>query len=225
MRRGILLSSFLLLLLIFLSVIILIEGSGEVRVYKYNYDRRKAVQYALENANEGKDYQNLFSEDCTNFVSFSLQAGGWPMKEPPFWYYLLPHIWPFSWLRNHYWFFHSKDDHSRSWTVVTDFSEFIQISGRGAKIFLGNEPNEVKNKIKELLKEKKVKEGDIIQRIGGGCPGHTMIITEIKEEMLKISYHSPNTKNQELEEFLKKYLEKCPRAEYYLYLLEDYFNE
>ena len=49
----------------------------------YTYDRRRAVQYAERWWNEFNPAYNRFTDDCTNFISQCLHAGGIPMWGSP----------------------------------------------------------------------------------------------------------------------------------------------
>lgn len=76
-------------------------------------NRRKVAAYALKYATSpSSNYRFISSNDCTNFVSQALRAGGWYMKDgksnsEKAWYYrwrgLLPDEWAHSWtVANHF---------------------------------------------------------------------------------------------------------------------------
>lgn len=70
----------------------------------YTYDRRKAVQYAERWWNEFNPAYPKFTDDCTNFISQSLHAGGIPMSGSPnrvkgWW--MKGKSWSYSWTTAH----------------------------------------------------------------------------------------------------------------------------
>lgn len=67
---------------------------------RFTYDRRAAVKYAEHWWNDYNPDFEVFSVDCTNFISQCLLAGGAPMegatvREEGWWYQ--DHNWSFSW--------------------------------------------------------------------------------------------------------------------------------
>lgn len=76
---------------------------GDVHLHpsqRFSYDRRAAVQYAERWWNSYNPAFESFSDDCTNFVSQCLYAGGAPMWGAPIrergWWYE-DNNWSFSW--------------------------------------------------------------------------------------------------------------------------------
>ena len=70
----------------------------------YIYDRRSAVQYAERWWNEFNPAYNKFTDDCTNFISQCLHAGGIPMWGSPnkakgWW--MRGKSWSYSWTSAH----------------------------------------------------------------------------------------------------------------------------
>lgn len=70
----------------------------------FHYDRRKAVQYAERYWNEYNPQYQKFTDDCTNFISQCLRAGGAPMRGYPnrsrgWWYQ--GGTWSYSWTVAH----------------------------------------------------------------------------------------------------------------------------
>ena len=66
----------------------------------YRYDRRKAVQYAERWWNDYNPAYRKFTDDCTNYISQCLRAGGAPMRGQPnrsagWWY--SGNSWSYSW--------------------------------------------------------------------------------------------------------------------------------
>lgn len=70
----------------------------------YTYDRRRAVQYAERWWNEFNPAYNKFTDDCTNFISQCLHAGGIPMwgspKKAKGWW-MRGKSWSYSWTSAH----------------------------------------------------------------------------------------------------------------------------
>ncbi|WP_110928887.1 amidase domain-containing protein [Bacillus massiliglaciei] len=71
---------------------------------KYEYDRMKAVQYAERWWNDFNPAYHKFEDDCTNFISQSLHAGGIPMWGSPnrskgWW--MSGESWSYSWTTAH----------------------------------------------------------------------------------------------------------------------------
>lgn len=164
----------------------LIAGSiGVASAYTYNRDT--AVQYALDNAyNEvpGSWYFYPRGGDCTNFASWVTYAGGWPKR--------------YSWSGGDVWYMTGDPwPYSNSWTVVSDFNSFVK-KYRGYEISLGNNKNSIESNLKYWIKKGIIQKGDLIQRVPGVKPGHTMIITEINKNdgTAKITYHSIGSDNQ-----------------------------
>lgn len=70
------------------------------------YDRFQAVQYAALWWNGNNPLFRAFADDCTNFVSQCLFAGGWPMelsdrRDKGWWYRGPNEQWSFSWAVAH----------------------------------------------------------------------------------------------------------------------------
>lgn len=77
-----------------------IDSSGEAVRSPYRYDRRKAVQYAERWWNDYNPQYKKFENNCTNFISQCLRAGGAPMRGYPnrtkgWWYQ--GGSWSYSW--------------------------------------------------------------------------------------------------------------------------------
>lgn len=145
----------------------------------YTYNRQDAVDYALDNWNSnvpGYWWFNMNDGDCTNFVSWCLYEGGWTKQDPQWYSY-----WP-------YW---NSNSHSNSWTCVGAFDTFAQ--SRGDRTYLGNNPDTVLSTVSSLISSNELQEGDVIQRLPGTYPAHTMIVTGIAGNTAFVTYHSENT--------------------------------
>ena len=81
----------------------------------FRYDRLKAVQYAERWWNEFNPSYPEFNDDCTNFISQCLHAGGVPMWGQP--------------ERTRGWWINGKSNWSYSWTVAHAF--MLMLKGAG----------------------------------------------------------------------------------------------
>ena len=81
----------------------------------FRYDRLKAVQYAERWWNEFNPSYPKFNDDCTNFISQCLHAGGVPMWGQP--------------ERTRGWWIDGKSNWSYSWTVAHAF--MLMLKGAG----------------------------------------------------------------------------------------------
>ncbi|MFB5664358.1 amidase domain-containing protein [Alteribacillus sp. HJP-4] len=83
---------------------------------KYSYDRRSAVQYAENWWNNYNPSYHQFKDNCTNFISQCMRAGGAPMRGMP--------------AREKGWWYNGKD-WSYSWSVAHSFRWFLSSSKSG----------------------------------------------------------------------------------------------
>lgn len=139
------------------------------------YQREKAVQYALQWAlGRNPAYYNYdaLGGDCTNFVSQCLYAG-----IPQFNY------------RGYGWYYHNANQKSPSWTGVNYLYEFLlqnQYEGpRGS----------------EVTRET-IAVGDVIQlSFSQHIFGHTVIVTSIEKERIKVCAHTIDSRNRPLDTY------------------------
>ncbi len=150
-----------------------------------SYNRYLAATYAYDNADNnvpGTWYFEPSGGDCTNFVSHSLQYGGWTetgkydRSSSYSWYYDgVPLL------------------YSYTWSSADRFCDFLTYGGRAYPRSLAHTP------WKDYFQL-----GDVIQMDGvngesaNGDWDHTMIITGICSDDLSVSYHSPNTRDRSL---------------------------
>lgn len=81
------------------------------------YDRVAAATYAFNNAyGHNPSYRNWHPNDCTNFVSQALRAGGWQYRQDVFWD----------------WFYVSSGGESLSWVNAYSLKQFTPNSGRAS---------------------------------------------------------------------------------------------
>jgi hypothetical protein len=141
------------------------------------YNTSAAVNYALTYVENSNPAYRTYSNDCTNFTSQALRAGGWPFDqtggrtEPNTWYYG-----SFTWTTSY------------SWAGAHNFNQFFSQSGRGfyAQYF------------SQLIK------GDIVQADWGPTPdgniSHSMIVTDVVNGAALVTYHSEPTINRPLDD-------------------------
>lgn len=127
-----------------------------------SYDGEVAANYAYTNAKNYVPGTSVFKTngDCTNFVSHSLQAGGW--GEIGGWY-----------TSNNVWFYNFpyRYGYSHTWAVVDRFYDFLTYGGRAY-------PVSVKYN-KHLLQKGDIVQIDYKDQNGNyGSWDHTMIVTD-----------------------------------------------
>lgn len=111
--------------------------SANANTLGYTYNRAAAVAYANKWSCNGSTacrnsaYQDLGSQDCTNFVSQALLAGGVTETKTGYgyeqWWYDGYEAWPFGALNR-----------SLSWSVVTNLATHLQATGRATGVILTN---------------------------------------------------------------------------------------
>ena len=94
----------------------------------YEYNRLKAVQYAERYWKDYNPAYQAFEDDCTNFISQCLHAGGVPMWGQP--------------NRSRGWWYSGKS-WSYSWTVAHALNLFLQSSKGGLKTIQVSSPQEL----------------------------------------------------------------------------------
>ncbi|MHB1630074.1 MAG: amidase domain-containing protein [Bacilli bacterium] len=127
---------------------------GDRAVDARRYVRARAVRYAELWWDRHNPEYSRFDQDCTNFVSQALYAGGVPMietgrRETGWWYRRGDHL-----------------DHSYSWAVANALAVMLQSGGAGIPVEVVASPAHLQV-------------GDIIQYDwkGAGRYGHTTIVT------------------------------------------------
>ena len=139
------------------------------------YNREKAVQYALKWALDRNsnylNYDNL-GGDCTNFISQCLFAGTEQMN-----------------FRNYGWYYINGNNKSPSWTGVRFLYEFL----------INNKYEGPRGKV---IERDEIEIGDVIQlSFGNGIFGHSLIVTSIKGDNIRICAHTIDSKNRLLETY------------------------
>lgn len=114
----------------------------------------------------------IFGGDCTNFISQCLYAGKKEMN-----------------YRGYGWYYNNANNKSPSWTGV----EYLYN-------FLINNKNEGPRGL--LIDKNEIEIGDIIQLSFNGIVfGHSLIITGIDGDKIKICAHTIDSKDRELETY------------------------
>ncbi|MCP8615293.1 amidase domain-containing protein [Salirhabdus salicampi] len=137
----------------------------------FEYDRRKAVQYAERWWNDFNPKYYQFEKDCTNYVSQCLHAGGAPM-------------WGFPSRSKGWWI--RGDNWSYSWSVAHSFRWYLSSSDKGLMA-------------QEVTDAKDLLPGDVIcyDFEGDGNWNHTAIVVakDGRGEPL-VNAHSDNSRNR-----------------------------
>lgn len=166
----------------------------------YTYNRNNAAWYGWYYAkNPNSSFRDFTSSggDCTNFISQSVWYGNWPMVG---W-------WPDKYSTSVWWYsFYDWQGQSRTWTSASKWFWFTYYRPRG--YLTSNCCN--------------LQKGDIVQRDnsqdGKINMDHSLIVTDVRPGCnIRISYHTPNTQDQSLWEFMGQY----PNANFYGWRLYD----
>ena len=147
-----------------------------------DYATKWAKSYNPKYRNWGKK-----SEDCTNFVSQALRAGGW--KDDTGWYKSSSNWWYNSW--NQTW----------SWTSAEYWSRFA--TKRTTHL-----DNVWKMRLGDVLQA----DWD-----ANGTMDHTMIVTKVTSNEIYLSYHSNPQLNKPLSQILREMWTAHPKTVYYAY--------
>lgn len=152
------------------DVVLGIEHTSIDERLSYSYDRMKAVQYAERWWNEFNPKYKKFTDDCTNFISQCLHAGGIPMWGSP----NKSKGW---WMRGNSW--------SYSWTVAHSLM-LLLANGRGIRT-------------KEVTSPRQLQLGDIIcyDFQGNGRYDHNTIVTAKDQYgMPLVNAHTTNSRRR-----------------------------
>ncbi|MCP4428765.1 MAG: DUF4157 domain-containing protein [Chloroflexi bacterium] len=149
------------------------------------YSNSAAASYARTWATSANTAYGRFSNDCTNFVSQAMEAGGWSMivgssycddrKKDSVWWFnrggCRYTACPWSWCPTV-----KTVDASHTWGGAHNFYNFVRTSGRGTAA----------GRVWDLSV------GDVLQMdfSGSGHIGHTMIVTKKTISNIYFSYHT-----------------------------------
>jgi hypothetical protein len=155
-----------------------LEGSGYIRLGLTSTQKKAAAEYALKWWNsKNPDFPTNYSNDCTNFVSQAMYAGGWTQVSG-------------LWNSNSAWW-------GRSWGPP-----YASYPWGGAENFYKFARNESARTTSVPLKDLRV--GDVLQYKlpGSSVMNHTMIVTQYLSSTayypseFYLTYHTSNTKNK-----------------------------
>lgn len=140
-----------------------------IQSVRFSYDRHKAVQYAERWWNDYNPAYRKFNDDCTNYISQCLRAGGAPMRGYP----NRSQGW---WYHNHNW--------SYSWTVANALCQYLATSKAGLQA-------------KEVNRPEHLELGDVIcyDFDGDGKWQHTtIVVAKDQNNMPLVNAHTTNSR-------------------------------
>lgn len=163
----------------------------------WNYSA--ASNYALQWAYSRNPAYINFTNDCTNFASQALRAGGWKDTAT-----LIS-------TQMHSWFYKSSTNYAQTWSTANGLKNRI-VNGyeTGAtklgRSFGGLGPEYLNNQIRV---------GDIIfaDWEGDGIYNHTMVVTSVSYSETLVSYHSTDRKNYSMADVAAS----SPNAQFLVY--------
>jgi hypothetical protein len=170
------------------------------------YDREKAVEYALEWANSFNPEYHTSDNDCTNFVSQCLYAGGYKMTED--WFMVKAKDSEVNLFFKA--FIKITADQStedgwiwtKSWVVLKEFYPYKSQSLYSTKELYIDKASNIENVFKN---ERSPNVGDIMIFVDGGGVCHATLITKVTDKEIYYSAHSEPRSNYELSEAIDIY--------------------
>lgn len=160
-----------------LSATTVIADAPRQSPWNYTTASNYALQWALS---RNPNYIN-FSNDCTNFASQALRAGGWKDTTS------------LNSTQDASWFYKSSTNYAQTWSTAHGLKNRLTNgyelgATKLGKSFLGTGPEYLNNQIRV---------GDIILAdwTGDGRYDHTMVVTEVNFSSTLVSYHSTDRKN------------------------------
>lgn len=138
--------------------------------------KKRASAYAKKYALKSNRSYHEYDQDCTNFVSQAMLAGGWKEKS---------HFYP-DYRNDNAWWYGGIPRNSWTWSGAENFYRMARGSSGGLK------------RTKRLPNVYQLVEGDILQYKPRGARNmrHTMLVTgKTKSGVPRLSYHSPKRKN------------------------------
>jgi Putative amidase domain len=173
---------------------VLLRASRTPRMMQRTYSRKAAADYARKWAmTDNPAYGRIEPNDCTNFVSQALSEGGWTMVGGSVLDRKDKNVW---WFGKSVW-----TKASYSWGGAQNLYDFMKASGRGT----------------DATKPMDLEVGDILQMDMGpghynaGRIGHSMVVTDKKNNDLYLSYHE----DHHLDEPLSAISGRYPSAVWY----------
>lgn len=155
-----------------------VHSTRDIRLAQVTgYNWQAAINYALQYWDNYNTSYREYSNDCTNFTSQALRAGGWAYDttgdrtQPDTWYYGS-----------------FTATTSYSWAGAHNFNLFFKQSGRGRAATYFSD----------------LWEGDLVQADFGPTPdgniSHSMIVTALANGAPLLTYHTNDTKNRPLDD-------------------------
>ena len=177
------------------------------------YDRIAAVKYALEYCyKRNQQYYNYVANgDCTNFTSQCLYSGGIQMDDK--WYSRRGKKWIYAFLIPDSQYKHRYGwDVSPAWSIASHQFEYF----RDSEYVNACQEIDGSSTIEEILSSG-IQVGDIIyfDWESDGVLDHSVIVTEISDDEVYLTYHSTDRERQALSVLLD------PKMEGYLLLFKD----
>ncbi|MGE7665341.1 amidase domain-containing protein [Ureibacillus composti] len=173
------------------------------------YNRAAAVAYAQAWWNGNNPNYPAFTDDCTNFISQCLRAGGAPMTGYPnrargWW---ITEGWRSGARGNHY----PNETWSYSWAVANAFMSNLQNSKSGLTA-------------KQVQSPSELEPGDVIcyDFEGDGRINHTTIVTSVYNGVPYINAHTVGSANRHYS-YADSYA-YTPNIRYYYFKIDDVFN-
>ncbi|MEV4643202.1 amidase domain-containing protein [Actinoplanes sp. NPDC049548] len=145
-----------------------------------NYARKYAKKY-------NPSYRAFKEEDCTNFVSQALRAGGW--KDDYGWY----------WSSDNWWY--NSDHQTYTWAGADNWSRFAK-----------KRTTHLDNVWKMLPGDVLQADWD-----ANGTKDHTMIVTKVSKGEVYLSYHSNDELDKPLSRIIREMWTVHPSTVYYAY--------
>lgn len=168
----------------------------------YTYDRNAAADYAYNNAYNDVPGSWRFEYeggDCANFVSHSLEAGGWreiggSYTSDDVWFYYYPY----------------RYGYSHTWTLADKFYRFMSRTSRA-------------NPCSVVRYRHLLERGDVVQADWdrNGVWDHTMIVTGKNGNDPLMSYHSANRENRARNRSLQEIMDDNTGARFIAWSVHD----
>lgn len=176
------------------------------------YNRNAVASYARTWAENGRQIRNSnypnFTNDCTNFISQAVYAGGIPQEGSGICgsenttseWYVKRGVWPCSWA----W--------SNPWSVVAPYRSYMTAEGRASAYLVSRTTTGINNLVYQGLS------GDIIQLRRNGTSYHSMVVTSwywnsTSDSDLRMTYHSGPNNNDVEEKSIRQIISGLPSGD------------
>lgn len=162
------------------------------------YNRAAAVAYANQWWDSFNPAFPVFQDDCTNFISQCLYAGGAPMRGAP--------------ARDRGWWMTGQNERwSFSWSVAHSLRWYLETSKQGLRATRVNSADQLQL-------------GDVIfyDFQGNGRIDHSTIVTRIEQGIPYVNAHTSNSINREY--FYRDSTAYTPNMRYYFFQIADEFT-